>query len=243
MAANLRHQDCIDPSSATAGERTATPAARVDATPKPTLVDATGKPVARIDPVAKVRPALPFLSADGVTVRGLMTEDAEPFFSLLSAEPVTRFLMPPPGSVERFSKFIEWARTQEQTGKQLCFALVPGQTGAAAGLIQVRQVEPGFAIAEWGFAVGHQFWGTGLFRVGAKLVLDYLFQTVGVRRLEARTIVNNARANKVLEKMGATREGVLRKGFYCNGVAHDQVLWSILADEWDPHAIPSPNFH
>jgi ribosomal-protein-alanine N-acetyltransferase len=241
MAANLRRSEYID--LPPTGDTTAAPAERVDGTAKPVLVDAAGKPAARVETAQKVRPALPFLSADGVTVRGLMHEDAEPFFSLLSAEPVTRFLMPPPGSVERFSKFIEWARTQEQTGKQLCFALVPGQTGAAAGLIQVRQMEPGFSIAEWGFCVGHQFWGTGLFRVGAKLVLDYLFNTVGVRRLEARTIVNNVRANRVLEKLGATREGILRKGFYCNGVAHDQVLWSMLADEWDPNAVPLPQYH
>ena len=187
---------------------------------------------------------LPLLKSDGVTVRGLRSDDAESFFTLFSQEPVTRFLMPPPASLERFTRFIEWARVQQEAGRQICFALVPGQTeAAAAGLIQVRQLEPGFAVAEWGFAVGQPFWGTGLFLTGAKLVLSFLFDTVGVRRLEARTVVSNARANRVLEKLGATQEGVLRQGFSSNGRCHDQVLWSILADEWKPSRIATPQIH
>ena len=92
---------------------------------------------------------VPLLQSDGVTVRGLRSEDAESFFTLFTQEPVTRFLMPPPASLERFTRFIEWARVQQEAGRQICFALVPGQTdAAAAGLIQVRQLEPGFAIAE-----------------------------------------------------------------------------------------------
>ena len=188
--------------------------------------------------------SLPSLESDGVTVRGLRREDAESFFTHFTQEPVTRFLMPPPASVERFTRFIDWALTQQEAGRQLCFALVPGQTeAAAAGLIQVRQLEPGFAVAEWGFAVGQPFWGTGLFLTGAKLVLSFLFETVGVRRLEARTVVSNARANRVLEKLGATQEGILREGFSSNGRCYDQFLWAILADEWNPTRVITPQVH
>ena len=187
--------------------------------------------------------SVPSLTSDGVTVRGLRREDAESFFTHFTQEPVTRFLMPPPASVERFTRFIEWAHAQQQAGRQICFALVPGQMDAAAGLIQVRQLEPGFAVAEWGFAVGQPFWGTGLFPTAAKLVLSFLFESVGVRRLEARTIVSNARANRVLEKLGATQEGILRQGFSSNGRSYDQVLWSILADEWNPPKVITPQVH
>jgi ribosomal-protein-serine acetyltransferase len=78
---------------------------------------------------------------------------------------------------------------------------------------------------------------------GAKLVLNFLFDNVGVRRLEARTVVNNGRANRVLEKLGAQREGILRKGFCSEGRFMDQVLWSILADEWNTAAVVPPQVH
>jgi RimJ/RimL family protein N-acetyltransferase len=43
-----------------------------------------------------------------------------------------------------------------------------------------------FSTAEWGFAVGSAFWGTGVFRESAELLLAFAFETIGVHRLEAR---------------------------------------------------------
>jgi RimJ/RimL family protein N-acetyltransferase len=55
---------------------------------------------------------------------------------------------------------------------------------------------------------------------------------VGVHRLEARAAVKNGRGNGALRKMGAVQEGVLRRSFLKNGEYHDQVLWSILDEDW-----------
>jgi RimJ/RimL family protein N-acetyltransferase len=102
----------------------------------------------------------------------------------------------------------------------------------AVGIFQVRSLESGFANAEWGFALGSQFWGTGIFAEGARLVVDFAVDVVGVNRLEARAAVANGRGNGALRKIGAVQEGVLRRSFVRNGVHHDQVLWGILADDW-----------
>jgi [ribosomal protein S5]-alanine N-acetyltransferase len=176
--------------------------------------------------------ATPLMHHEKATVRGLRAEDAESLFSLCGTEPVGRFLWPPPSTAERFIQFIEWTREQQRTGRQICFALVPPGSERAAGLVQVRQLEPNFHSGEWGFVVGQPYWGTGLFMGGAQLVLEYLFGTIGVRRLEARTVVNNGRANSALKKLGAVNEGILRQGFNLDGRPLDQYMWSILADEW-----------
>jgi ribosomal-protein-serine acetyltransferase len=44
--------------------------------------------------------------------------------------------------------------------------------------------------------------------------------------------VANGRGNGALRKIGAVQEGVLRRSFLRDGQYHDQVLWSILAEEW-----------
>jgi ribosomal-protein-serine acetyltransferase len=44
--------------------------------------------------------------------------------------------------------------------------------------------------------------------------------------------VANGRGNGALRKVGAVQEGVLRRSFLRNGEYHDQVLWSILAEDW-----------
>ena len=93
----------------------------------------------------------------------------------------------------------------------------------------MRRLEPSFAAAEWGFAIGSAFWGTGMFCDGGHLVVDFAVETLGVGRLEARAAVANGRGNGALRKMGAVQEGVLRRSFLKNGQYLDQMLWSILA--------------
>ena len=58
-------------------------------------------------------------------------------------------------------------------------------------------------------------------------MLGFAFDEVGIQRLEARSAVANGRGNGALQKIGATREGVLRKSFLRDGEYHDQVIWSI----------------
>jgi RimJ/RimL family protein N-acetyltransferase len=99
-------------------------------------------------------------------------------------------------------------------------------------LFQLRSLEPGFGSCEWGFALGSQFWGTGLFVEASKLVLNFGVDVVGTQRFEARAAVANGRGNGALRKIGAVQEGVLRRSFLRNGRYHDQVLWSILAEDW-----------
>ena len=71
-----------------------------------------------------------------------------------------------------------------------------------------------------------------MFQDGAKLVLDFAFDTLGVHRLEARAAVQNGRGNGALQKIGAVQECVLRKSFLRNGEYLDQVLYAIIDNDW-----------
>src|SRR4029077_10594812 len=98
----------------------------------------------------------------------------------------------------------------------------------AIGIFRVREIAPGFGTAEWGFAIGSPFWGTGVFLDGAQLVVDFAFETLGVQRLEARAAVLNGRGNAALLKLGAVPECRLRKSFHSRGEYLDQMLYAIL---------------
>ena len=178
------------------------------------------------------RERVPVLTGSKVTLRELEIEDATSLFALLTTEEVSRFISPPPTSVEGFERFITWARSERALGRYVCFAVVPHGMNTAIGLFQLRQIEAGFASGEWGFAIGSAFWGTGMFADGARLVVDCAVETIGVHRLEARAAVINGRGNGALRKIGAVQEGILRRSFTKNGQQLDQVLWSILAEDW-----------
>ena len=178
------------------------------------------------------RQALPVMTGSMVTLRDLRLSDAPSLLAMLSTAEVARFISPPPTTVEGFERFIAWTHRERAAGKYICFAVVPHGMDTAVGIFQIRQLEPGFVTAEWGFAIGSAYWGTGIFLDAAKRAVDFAFETIGVHRLEARAAVANGRGNGALRKMGAVQEGVLRQSFLRNGQYHDQILWTILAEDW-----------
>ena len=178
------------------------------------------------------RDSLPMLAGTTVTLRELRASDAPSLFALLTTEEVSRFISPPPNTVDGFERFIAWTLRQRAAGTYACFAVTLDATDTAIGIFQLRQLEPGFGTAEWGFALGSAYWGTGVFQEGAELLVRFAFETVGVHRLEARAAVRNGRGNGALRKIGAMQEGLLRKSFLKNGEYLDQALWTILDEEW-----------
>lgn len=178
------------------------------------------------------RHAVPRLAAAGVSLRELRTADAGSLLELLGQHEVAQFISPPPTTAEGFERFIAWAQAERAAGRYVCLAVVPEGSDTAVGLFQIRQLDPSFATAEWGFALGRAFWGSGIFMTAARLVLEFAFDTLGVHRLEARAAVANGRGNGALAKIGAVREGLLRRSFLRDGRFFDQALWSVLRDDW-----------
>jgi RimJ/RimL family protein N-acetyltransferase len=205
-------------------------------------VDTVPNPVIPIE--SHWRQSLPVLTGRSVTLRELRVSDAPVLLAMLATEEVARFISPPPTSVEGFERFIAWTHSERAAGRYICFGIVPDGMDAAVGLFQVRQSVPDFESAEWGFALGSAYWGSGVFMAGAQLVLDFAFDVIGVHRLEARAAVQNGRGNGALRKVGALQEGILRRSFLRNGAHLDQVLWAILSS--DRHALRStgsPSVH
>lgn len=175
---------------------------------------------------------LPTLAGRTVTIRELRMSDAAPLFAMLGSVDVARFISPPPATLDGFERFVAWTHRERQEGRYACFAVVPHGADHAVGLFQIRQLDFSFDTAEWGFAVASEYWGTGLFMDAARQVLDFVFGTIGVHRLEARSSIHNSRGNAAIVKLGAVHEGVLRRSFLRDGRYHDQNMWSILAEDW-----------
>jgi ribosomal-protein-alanine N-acetyltransferase len=178
------------------------------------------------------RAGLPVLTGGTIVLRDLRASDAASLCALLTTAEVARFISPPPTNVEGFERFIAWTHRQRAAGTYACFAVTLKGFDTAIGIFQIRDISRGFDTAEWGFAIGSQFWGTGVFEHGATLVLQFAFETIGVRRLEARAALRNGRGQGALLKLGAVQEGILRHSFEKNGSYLDQALFAILAKDW-----------
>jgi RimJ/RimL family protein N-acetyltransferase len=177
------------------------------------------------------REGLPTLASPLCTLREVTLADAPSLHAHLYTEEVARFIPPPPSSVEAFEDFVRWAHLRRAEGRYACFGIVPAGQEAAVGVFQIHLLGGHPPVADWGFALGRVFWGTGIFPAGAERIRQFIFARMGVRRLEARSVVQNGRGNGALRKTGATRAGTLKGGFEKAGVQFDQNLWIIAGAE------------
>lgn len=86
---------------------------------------------------------------------------------------------------------------------------------------------------ELGYSVARRHWNRGLGTEAARSVLDAAFAThPELLRVWARTDPDNGASQRVLEKVGMLKEGVLRQGRVYGGEAFDEVYFSVLRSEW-----------
>jgi RimJ/RimL family protein N-acetyltransferase len=180
---------------------------------------------------------VPALIGPTIRLREVQAPDAAALLELFADPLVNRHLYPPPASLTMFEGFIEWAQRQREVAKGICFVVVPNGLQQPIGLFQLRALDGQFHMAEWGFAMAPSFWSTGLFEEAARLVAEFAF-AIGVKRIEARAVVENGRANRALEKIGAKGEALLRKSFKQSA---PQFLWAIVSDEWSAPKTPPPS--
>jgi RimJ/RimL family protein N-acetyltransferase len=75
-----------------------------------------------------------------------------------------------------------------------------------------------------------------------KIMVDYLFLSKNIVRIQAKADPENSASWKALEKAGFAREGILRKTYYCRGEWRDDCIYSILREEWKEPRILTKTF-
>ena len=175
---------------------------------------------------------LPVLSGDGVTLREIEPGDAPHLLGVLSPAEIREWFDPPPQTDAEFRRFAAWSAGEREAGRGMCFVIVASPATAPCGLVQVHQVDPKFFTAEWGIVLGAGQRGTGVFPRTTRLLLDFLFETVGIHRLEAQTTRLNLAGSGSLRGSGGVREALLRRASTADGRAVDRELWGILRPDW-----------
>jgi RimJ/RimL family protein N-acetyltransferase len=193
-----------------------------------------------IDPttvsVTDWRAELPVLAGRVITLREPSAQDLGPLVDLLSIADATRFGIEDPTIAELSVRaFIERVARERRAGLAFTYAITMSVSRVVVGLVQMRQLDPTFEAAEWECTVVPSSRGTGIFVEAACLVGSFAFAQVGTHRLEARVLLQNGRANGALRKLGAVQEGILRRSVRHDGKYLDQVLWSMLKEDWGDH--------
>jgi RimJ/RimL family protein N-acetyltransferase len=111
--------------------------------------------------------------------------------------------------------------------------LVVSVEGAVAGIASwrfIRRGGPPGVCAEFGVALVPEHRGMGIGTEAQRLLINYLFAHTTVERLEALTDTENLAEQRVLDRLGFQREGVLRHAVWQRGGWRDLVLYAMLRD-------------
>jgi ribosomal-protein-alanine N-acetyltransferase len=93
-------------------------------------------------------------------------------------------------------------------------------------------LHPWGKIVEIGYGLVQNERGKGYSTEATQLIVDYLFLSKEIECIQATTDVGNVASQRVLEKTGFKKEGIMRKRFFYNGQWKDMTLFSILREEW-----------
>jgi len=187
---------------------------------------------------------LPTLVSRVVTLREIAGSDLGPLVDLLSLADASRFGVDHAEIGVAAQQLIDAAARDRANGTAFTYAITIGSTRTFVGLVQVRQLDPAFEAAACDCTIAPSSRGTGIFLDAARLVGSFAFSVVGAHRLEARVLLQSGRGNGALRKLGATEEGVLRRSTQRHGEYADQVLWSMLKDDWGDHWVSiAPRVH
>ena len=107
------------------------------------------------------------------------------------------------------------------------WAIVDRETGKMIGTIELYNYIPGFK-AELGYALNPHYWGKGIVTEAGFKVLEFGFNNLELKRIEAGTFLDNYQSQRVCEKLGMTREGVQRNGY----IRYDGVIFGITVEEY-----------
>ncbi len=163
-----------------------------------------------------------------MALREIAPDDWRFMVAMFKDARVRRFLAQPPTSRAAFGRYARWARANRETGRYGSFTIT--YRARPAGMIYFWITAPG--TAEIGFALHPRVWGTPAFRTSARLLARFAFRDVGLRRLDMRVAVENARAQVAILKLGGRPEALLADAFMIRGRCCDAVLFRLLKREF-----------
>jgi RimJ/RimL family protein N-acetyltransferase len=169
-----------------------------------------------------------------LTLAPIEDRHASGLFEAMQDEEVCRYLAwPPPKGLDETLTLIREAREDMARGLTVVFAQISNASGRAIGSTRLIDVRPRDRQVEIGATfLAREYWRTAANTESKYLFLGYCFETLGCVRVAFKTDGRNIRSQEAIARLGAVREGTLRRHMNVRGYQRDTVYFSILDDEW-----------
>ena len=119
-------------------------------------------------------------------------------------------------------------------GEETRYDAVIEADGVPVGTIGLLSIDRKNSKAEYYIAMGEvDYKGKGVAKEASKLILAYGFETLGLNRIYLFTEVENISAQKLFERVGFVREGVIRQDIVSHGKYVDRIAYGFLREDWN----------
>lgn len=174
----------------------------------------------------------PQMITERLQLREIITDDAESIYKILSNPDVIKY-----DTFDLFTHMkqaydlINWFKTQYRAKSSIFWGIsIIGQSdmiGWCKCEIEVPSVR-----ADLGYDLHPDYWNQGIMTEALKAIIEYVFCTLQINRIEATVSTMNMASIRVMEKLRFVNEGVLRQRSLFNGSIHDTVMFSMLKHEY-----------
>ncbi|MGE7766272.1 GNAT family N-acetyltransferase [Peribacillus sp. NPDC096540] len=172
---------------------------------------------------------LPTLETERLVMRKITMKDADDMYAYASNSEVSRFVTwEPHRSLSDTKDFIQFVLQNYEDNKLAPWGIEHKDNGEFIGTIDFVSWQLNHQIAEIGYVLASQYWGKGIITEAAKKVIEFGFENMNLVRIQARCFVDNLGSERVMQKVGMSFEGILRKGMYVKGKHEDLKLYSII---------------
>ncbi len=175
------------------------------------------------------------LETDRLILRRFTLKDIEPMYrNWASDDEVTKFLRwPTHSSVDVTTRLLSSWLDDYNRDDNYQWAIVLKDNGdEPIGSISVVEFKDKLALAHIGYCIGRPWWHKGITSEALQAVIKFMFDEVGVNKVESMHDPNNPNSGKVMKKCGMTYEGTLRSTDCSNQGICDASYYGILRNEW-----------
>ena len=177
---------------------------------------------------------LPMLDTADLVLRRPAGKDAKDIFRYASDPEVARYVLwEPHRSLSETRAFVRFLRSRLRAGYPSSWVVVLKSSGTVIGTIGFIWYSEENRSAELGYSFSREYWNHGYATQALQAVIDAVFRSLPVNRLEAQHDVRNPASGRVMEKCGLRQEGILRDRIVNKGEYVNVALYAILRSDWE----------
>jgi [ribosomal protein S5]-alanine N-acetyltransferase len=175
----------------------------------------------------------PVLETNRLVLRKIKNDDANSMLKYLSDQEVMKYYgMEPFNTINEALSEISWYETIQNNKTGLRWGITLKEEGEVIGSCGFHNTVSRHYRAEIGFELSKEHWGKGIASEAIETIIRYGFEHLALQRIEALIEPENVPSQKLVEKQGFVREGLLRSYEFTGGKFDDLYMYSVLMNDF-----------